>query len=305
MTLYSIIAGIFLISSIRTICSVSAQTAPLRILIGSPVRKKPVILREFLDSLLRLERDNIITDYFFVDDNDDPESTALLQEFARNTTTSCTIYRHPQKTEAYVCTENTHYWTSNLIARVTKSKNMMIEAALKGNYDYLFLVDSDLVLHTKTLFYLVKAGKDIIAENHWTRWFAGSALQPSVWQEHDYNYNEEFLQKLRHPGVYPVKGLCACTLVSRRALQLGVSFDRLEGVEYTGEDRHFCLRAEALGLRLFCDTHAPAFHIYRDSEVASISRHIRRTEPDIYATVYSLSKTHCKILQCKTILLPE
>lgn len=33
-----------------------------------------------------------------------------------------------------------------------------------------------------------------------------------------------------------------------------------------GEDRHFCIRALALGFELFVDTHYPAFHLYRSAD---------------------------------------
>lgn len=65
-----------------------------------------------------------------------------------------------------------------------------------------------------------------------------------------------------------VGGLGACTLIRRKALLAGVSFKQLSNLSFWGEDRHFCIRAQALGLSLFVDTHHPAFHLYRESDFA-------------------------------------
>jgi hypothetical protein len=37
-----------------------------------------------------------------------------------------------------------------------------------------------------------------------------------------------------------------------------------------GEDRHFCLRAEALGFALFADSTLPPLHLYRESELSRV-----------------------------------
>lgn len=87
---------------------------------------------------------------------------------------------------------------------------------------------------------------------------------------------------LKIPGVYKVGGLGACTLISRHALEKGVSFREIYNLGLIGEDRHFCIRAAALGLELFADTRYPPFHIYRESELAALaeykSRLTRNTE---------------------------
>ena len=53
------------------------------------------------------------------------------------------------------------------------------------------------------------------------------------------------------------------TIKCNKALKLGVSFSIIDNISFWGEDRHFCIRAEALGLKLYVDTVYPAYHIYR------------------------------------------
>jgi len=77
----------------------------------------------------------------------------------------------------------------------------------------------------------------------------------------------EFLTRLRRPGVYEVGGLGASTLISLSALKKGLNFSPIRNISFWGEDRWFCIRAIVLGFSLFIDTHFPATHLYRDSDV--------------------------------------
>lgn len=70
----------------------------------------------------------------------------------------------------------------------------MIRRAEAFGYDYLFLIDSDLILHPDTLLHLIGTGKDIISEIFWTQWQPNTLLQPQVWMHDEYNQWEI------HPG---------------------------------------------------------------------------------------------------------
>src|SRR5690606_16148011 len=49
-----------------------------------------------------------------------------------------------------------------------------------------------------------------------------------------------------------------------------VSFSEIKNLSFWGEDRHFCIRAAALGLSLYVDTNYPAYHIYRESDLEGV-----------------------------------
>jgi GT2 family glycosyltransferase len=194
----------------------------------------------------------------------------------------------PVKEDSYVCDEITHIWHEHLIWKVADFKDRILERGRDMKYDYVFLVDSDLVLHPRTLTTLVSTGKDIISEIFWTRWRPGEPELPQVWLLDQYTLYwtvpgekltpaersrrvNEFLSRLRKPGVYRVGGLGACTLISAKALSAGVSFRPLYNVTFWGEDRHFSLRAVALGFTLYVDTHFPAYHLYRESDLLGLA----------------------------------
>lgn len=254
-----------------------------KVLIASPVKQKPEILKEFLWSIDLLEKKGLTVEYAFIDDNEG--ESPVLREFASSRKNVRIIPGSPG--DRYICNENTHHWREDLIWKVAGYKDSFIQTALEGQHHFLFLVDSDLVLQPKTLVHLAGLGKDIVSEVYWTKWERDMIPLPQVWVGDQYRLHHktrgelledneigrrqgEFLAMLREPGTYRVGGLGACTLISRKAMLAGVSFKEIYNLDLIGEDRHFCVRAAALGLELYADTHYPPYHIYRESELAGL-----------------------------------
>lgn len=264
-----------------------------RVLIGSPIRQNPIILNEFLISLTELNKDDLELSYCFVDDNIDKESSYILDRFKREqlgvTILKSSDFELEQSVD-YICDENTHHWKESIIDKVIMYKNTIINIAKNQDFDYLFFIDSDIILHPFTLQQLILSNKDIISNIFWTKWSIDSVLEPQVWLQDVYNMyktvadeklskkeilmeSEIFRKKLKKPGVYQVGGLGACTLLSKRVVHSGVNFSRLYNVSFWGEDRHFCIRAAALGFDLFVDTHYPAYHLYRFNDLHGVENY--------------------------------
>ena len=265
-----------------------------RILVGSPIQQKPSILSVFLNHLSHIESEEYILDYFFVDDNVDPFSKSLLQQFKLHCKSLC-IIKPSNETSSFYCNEYTHYWTNDLVWKVGSFKDDIIHYAKENEYDYLFLVDSDIILHPETINQLIKAKKPIISNIFWTAWQPGTQPLPQVWISDTYTLyhydssenltheeinkrTDQFLSQLKIPGVYEVGGLGACTLINKFAIHKGISFKRIKNITLWGEDRHFCVRALALDIPLFVDTHYPAYHIYRISDLEGVNEFCRSFE---------------------------
>ncbi|MDR0880778.1 MAG: glycosyltransferase [Clostridioides sp.] len=286
-----------------------------KILIASPIHQTPEILSEFLLSLTELKKDNFEIHYYFIDDNIDVESSNLLETF-KGFQENVTIV-NSNISSRYVKTESTHLWNNALIDKITQFKNSIIKYAGKNDFDYLFFIDSDVLVAPLSLIQLRRDDKDIVSNIFWTRWGPNSEPMPQVWVQDKYNmydgmksldYNlqsKEFLNKLRTPGVYKVGGLGACTLLSKKAINSGISFDRVYNVSFWGEDRHFCIRAAVLGFDLFVDTHYPAYHIYRDSDlngVAEFKSDFKIREDDLFNSEFKRLISEFKQLISESIL---
>lgn len=288
---------LLLLSMIGNICA-NDESVKKRVLIGAPIRQKPAILKEFLDSLLELNTYSFTADFCFVDDNVQDESKNLLIEFAKDSKGRVFISQ-ALSNDVYICNEQTHYWNEAIIWKVARFKDQIFEFALAHDYDYVFLVDSDIVMHPNTIEQLIMDNKDIVSEIFWTHWQPNSPKSPQVWlydtfTQYETRYGEqlsademhrrhnEFISMLLNPGVYDVGGLGACTLISNQALQKGANFKKIKNLTFWGEDRHFCIRAAALGLDLCVDTHYPAYHIYRESDLAGVAQYKENCRNDVY-----------------------
>jgi len=249
----------------------------MRLLVASPIHQQPAVLEAFLGALAAIEYRtpdgaSLSVEYLFVDDNTDPRSKVLIHRFSQGVGSPRALVLAGTDLGAgeqsgYARTEGGHFWDRGAIGRVAAFRERILRHARDSGADAVFLVDSDLVLQPQTLVYLIKSGKDIISEVFWTAWTPGAVEMPNVWEVDHSGLDSAFLAGLRRPGVYRVGGLGACTLISRAAILAGVSYKSLYNLSWWGEDRHFCVRAVALGLDLWADSHCPPLHLYRNSDL--------------------------------------
>lgn len=261
-----------------------------KILIGSPIKQNPKILKEFLESLKELDKENLHLDYCFIDDNTDKESQELLNEFVQKIDSECTIYSPEDKPLEYKCNDDMQYWSEDLIWRNSGFKNFFLNLTLEKNYDYLFLLDSNLILNPKTLTQLIKDQKDIASCLVWQETENSKKKLPQVWlydtniqyeidnknnlkPEQIFERHEKFLNKLTQPGIYKIGGLGSCTLISKNAIESGINFNKIKNLSIIGEDKHFSIRADALGIDLFVDTYFPAHSINREKDLIGIQEY--------------------------------
>ncbi len=258
---------------ILSFVNISASSQP-KILIGSPIKRCKPILKKFLSSLKNIKKEGIKVDYCFIDDNDSTsnyECSQLLDKFNLKCDTNCFIHR-AEEGNPYICDENTHHWTPELIWRVAYFKNFIIEEAIKGDYDYLFLVDSDILVHPETLKHLVNTQKDIVSELYWTKRNITSTSEPQVNISGNKKEVEQFYEQLKNPGTYEVDMIGSCILISKKALMSGLNFNQIKNLSIMNDYSHFSIRASSLGFKLHVDTHYPAQHIFRESDLTNAQK---------------------------------
>lgn len=239
-----------------------------RVLITAPLRQEPKIFKEYRDSIDRLIiPDGVQVDTYFVV-NDCPEIIPYLRE-----SDHYIIY---DTGLAYSKTHNDHIWSDENMRMMENLRNKTIEYALDMGYDYWFSVDTDLVLHPRTLQTLLEADKDIVSELFWSvskdvhRWcnawmFDQGSIMPPEWNT---------------PGLYRCGMTGACTLVKRHVLEAGVNYTHIPNISRAlyGEDRHFCVRAAVHGFELWVDSHYQPVHLYTEAVYQEYMRDKQREE---------------------------
>lgn len=101
-----------------------------QILIGSPIRQSCDILVNFISFLKNIVKKNLSINYFFIDDNDDVNSSNLLKNFSLESNDKVIIEKG-DKIDNYIRTDNMHYWKENLIWKIAEYKNRIIDYTKK------------------------------------------------------------------------------------------------------------------------------------------------------------------------------
>lgn len=232
-----------------------------KVLLFSPVRKPNSIVSLHLQSLKDLEVDDFDFTFSFFDDNIDEGSSLLLNEFVSKYKNS--ILLNPLVNLEQDSKKRKERWETDLYDRITKIKDSAIKFFLDGDYDYLFLVDADLVLHPLTIKGLMNQDKSFCSCIFWTKFSYTPTYYPNCWNSTHHSIDD--LLKFREKGTFKVNFTGACTLLKRDILEKGVCFKKIQNIEYLGEDKHFCIRANVHGFEIFINTIYPAFHIYDEN----------------------------------------
>lgn len=259
---------------------------PVRLLVGSLVRKPPAVVTAFLASLSRqILPPNTQLDAVLVDDNDDPASSDLLASWAAEAPETRRVERAPQQPERAGYSDadpQTHHWHAAAMARVGTIKNDLIRFALEAGYDGVWLVDADLVMAPRVLWSLYHCDAPIACGVFWTRWqnTPDCPPLPQVWLRHPYQLDGrgkntgEFLHELFTRQRVEVWGQGANTLYRSEVFRKGVSYATVpdlpqEGM-WAGEDRHLCTRAERLHVPMYADAWPDLWHCYHPHQHAEI-----------------------------------
>ena len=233
-----------------------------KILLAAPLHQKVRYFLEFqksLDSLLIPQGYSL--DRFYVV-NDCPEIIPYIREGAYIEMDGLGRQSVP------------HIWGASLIEKMIKLRNAYIQYAKELNYDYVFVVDTDLVLKPETLQVLLDTGHDIVSEGFWTKfpddeksiWYNGS--QTILWEFDENNTTVNAIKHHMKPGLYPIGMTGACMLVSKAVLDAGVDYSDIPYLfeQSRSEDKNFCIRALVHGFQPYMDTHCPPVHLYDDKE---------------------------------------
>lgn len=251
------------------------------LVVGTSCKKPASILRWYLDALASQEKPaHLDVLYVFVDDGLEPDARAMLEAFIQQHGGGIIepVAKPIQPDFSDAPGTMTHQWSPSAMNRVGANKDQILQFALQNRADYVWLCDADLVCDRTTLTSLLSIPEPIVCAVYWTAWQRvpeGAnpvCAGPQVWLTHPYGLaghgmqEWEFRKKLIDRQAIPVFGQGACTLIRRDALLKGVCFAPIP--ENTGpgfmqgEDRHFCIRAERLHLRMIGDAWPDIFHIY-------------------------------------------
>lgn len=232
-----------------------------RILIAAPVNQKEEIFNEYLNSLnnLIIPKEYTVDKFFYL------HNSPTLSKYLANSEYELIC------DDTKILKENNKQkiWTQKNFNALYQMRTALLRKAAQEKYDYLFTVDSDILLHPKTLITLLKDNKNIVGNMIWTK--MNNEITAICGKDEEWGaYSDIELQKLNTPGIYPIGWTCACLLISSKIYNnKNISYWPIFGVDNTGcEDYAFCLRIKCNfpDEKIWIDTKLPARHLYHEKD---------------------------------------
>lgn len=278
-----------------------------RVLCGIPARKPAAILEVLYRTVVAQRcRSKVVLDVLFAPnfapgDADRKEALAMLEKLRESGAIIVNNIAAPEGD--YGQRSETRAWSKPAFERMARLKNGIIQYALSNDYDFLWLLDADVLCDPYTLQSMLdSSGHDqwllderrsmpVVSAVYWTRWQRPAPgtqdnvhAGPQVWLVHPYQLHgrgwteSDFRDALIRRQRVRVWGLGACTLVSRGALEHGLNFSHFDGLPpggmAEGEDRHFCARANQLHIQMLADAWPDIYHAYHPEEYGEIDEQL-------------------------------
>ena len=208
-----------------------------KILLTAPVHQDVNVFKEYLNSInhLIIPEGYILKRYFYL--HNCPElKEFLLEEDYEEVLDNSTYEKYE------------HEFKNNNYTALQKMRTMALEKARKENYDYVFSVDSDILLHPKCLCFLLQ-------DNHIQADFRDK------WHCH-----QEIYQKgLTERGIISATVLIGKRVINNEKINY-YSIDNILCSQW--EDYAFSLKAHILipDLKMYLDTRLPCRHLYKEKD---------------------------------------
>ena len=283
-----------------------------RILLASPVRKPPVVLEQLLRTIAwQVLPENVQLDVLFAPNyGDEPhkeEALALLTGSGLQIGHEVSVWSNaPVIAGDYGEATETRSWSKTAFTRLAALKNRILQHAMDEGYDFVWLLDADVMCDPWTLQSLLDTADHarwlafegvyrppIVAGVYWTRWQRRNPAStdnvhagPQVWLTHPYRLSgrgwteADFRKALVERERVRVWGLGACTLIPVERLRHGVSFAPFEGLPpgpmSEGEDRHFCAWANAKHCEMIADGWPDIVHAYHPALYGELAEKVSK-----------------------------
>ena len=230
------------------------------------MRQQQVVFDAYYRSLKGLKAPrNCELSFVFVNDNDAsssfvwPDDCLVLPAFDR-----------PASAQ-YAIDNITHRWNVDTFEHLAKCKQLLLDYTKDQRFDYVFLVDSDLLLEPTTLLSVYATQVDICNAAFFTKWTPQDSALPQCWLSHPYGMaglgmaDYDYFRALNRHELIRVAGGGACVLIKTHVLEKAGYHPRLDlpmESMWQGEDRSFAICAERSHIRQYCDAWPRITHCY-------------------------------------------
>lgn len=229
-----------------------------KILITAPVHQNIEVFKEYLFSLSHLFIPNGYEVYYYFYLHNCPELKIFLKEDQYEEILDNSKYdnfSHEFKNENY--------------SALSCMRTAALVKARKENFDYVFSVDSDILVHPKSLQYLIEDNQDIVGMINWSRSFSSNKIVPNCYDLEYWKWWEDN-SILKQRGLYERGIISATVLLGSRIIQNEkINYYPIPNIECSQwEDYALSLKAHIMipDLKMCLDTRLPSRHLYKKED---------------------------------------
>lgn len=227
-----------------------------RILIAVPVNEQEKIFKEYLISLNSLKiPDGYKADKFFILSKDSTLSTILNPK----------EYCYEDKNFLIDKEKGFHNWTKDRFINIAFLRTEILKKAREEKYDYLFTVDSDILLHPNTLSHLLNLNLPIVTEAVWTKNPDGITIMDGQYENWKHFKNRTY----KKTGLYEVNWSGMVTLIHSSIFNIEtINYYPIKEVygEYSEDWSFYCkIYCHFPDFNLYIDTKYPGRHLYNEA----------------------------------------
>lgn len=227
-----------------------------KVMISCPIRNRGKIVDTYLSKIKKLNYDlkNIIL-YFVLNNSEDNTEEKLLKFKNENDYLFNDIIIDKKDECGGIVYDRNEMRKLAMYDRLSKLRNIIIQKAIELNVDYLFSVDSDILISQDSLIRLIEHNKDVVSavvkncncDNHYNYMFYNKIRKR--FERNKFKFSDKGLIKVDLTG--------ACVLISKKALQFAKYYSRP-----SGEDEGFALEMMKNNISMYVDTNLKMQHIY-------------------------------------------
>lgn len=230
-----------------------------KILIAAPINEEENIFKEYLESLNHLE----------IPEGYTAKGYCILAK-------DSPLYKYLDDGEYEF--ENNNFpvekskgrqWTNQMLSNVGYLKNKIKEKATREGYDYLFMVDGDILLHPKTLSHLISLNKPVVTELVYTKRGTKIGCMDGEYEGNTF-YSDKKLRDYQDGGLHEVNWSGQIMLIHSSVFTIPtIDFSPIGQMigEYNSDWSFFCkVYAHDPNFQLYMDTKYPARHLYSEKD---------------------------------------
>ena len=232
-----------------------------KILITAPVRQDIKIFKEYLWSINRL---NIpegyeIHKFFYLHNSNHLKKLLQSNEYESITDDSILEY-----------SDRTHIWKPDNFKAVSVMRSLALKKAREEDYNYIFSVDSDIILRKNSLKDLIENNKDVVGKIWWTAFDKNNPtnILPNCYNGRDTQGRLILnLTELKQEGLFEIGSICGCTLISNKIFNNEyINYYPIKNLSSSiWEDYAFSTRVHSImpEVKFYINTFQPVKHLYR------------------------------------------